>query len=278
MLNKLLPQKIFIALQNKIAISEITELRLRVQKPLVYCIGKAYFELNYTVEKQDLEQILGIASGNSMYAVNNALIKGYLPYLGGIRIGVSGEGVVKEDRLSTVKNINFMCISVPHEVLNCGKSLVGEEFCNTLILSPPSGGKTTLMRDLIRLLSKKYQILVLDERNEISASFEGVPQLDIGVNTDVVIMPKLLAYENAIRSMRPQIIATDEIFGEKEIEALKDIIRSGIGVLATAHAKDVQSLVGKYNELANIFDKFVVLSTNPIGKICGVYTKGEKNC
>lgn len=289
MIKDLLPEGIFDLIKQGCNLNEITEIRLRTGKPLsVAEYSVYYFPADkdgriYTVTKEDVEYVLGVATKHSVYAVNNQLASGFLSCEDGVRIGVSGEGVYKNGKLFTVKNVNFLCIRIPRQIFGCASGLKGiiDDFDNTVIVSPPGMGKTTVLRETVRLLSEKGKnILLIDERNELSASVNGIPSMDLGPNTDVLLFSsKKGGYADAVRAMRPDIIATDEIFGKEEIECLSDINRCGIKVLATVHAKDTLSLLKDktYCALAAFTRYFAELGE--LGKITTVIDKERlKKC
>ena len=289
MLKDLLPERIRELIFSRVDTDKLTEIRMRTGKPLsVAEYGRYYFPADrdghtYTVTKDDVDYVLAVATKHSVYAVNNQLVNGFLSCDDGVRIGVSGEGVYKNGRLFTLKNINFLCIRVPRQIFGCADALTGivNDFDNTLIISPPGMGKTTILREFVRLLSESGKnIVVVDERNELCAAVNGIPTTDLGPNTDVLLFSsKKGGYEGAVRAMRPDVIATDEIFGKEEIDCLNDICRSGVKVVATVHAKDALSLLKDktYGALGGIFRYFVELGE--LGKVVNITDKERlKNC
>lgn len=259
----------------------LTEIRLRRDKPLSVATPDGYKQLYYRVRQSDIDYTLAIASENSIYAVQDALVNGYLTYEGGVRIGVCGEGVYENGCLKAVKNINSLIIRIPHEIktLPLGFEKILADYDNTLIVSPPGGGKTTLLRETARRLSNRGErVLIIDERLELTATAGGKSALDIGTNTDVMVnILKLTAYKNAVRADNPSIIVTDELFGAAELEAIADCIRSGVKVLASMHGdKDITMRVSRLNEL---FRYVAILAPRPApgtlvkiidNKLCGV--------
>ena len=207
--------------------------------------------------------MLNYLSGYSLYALAEELKQGYLTMEGGHRIGVVGhvarmeqENALQGD-IQGVFQISGLNIRVAHEKKGCAAKLVrgirsGETIYNTLIFAPPGVGKTTYLRDSIRLLSsgdEEYpgvKVSVVDERSEIAACYQGVPQNDLGPRTDVLDnCPKERGMLMMIRSMSPQIIAVDELGEERDFLAVNEAIHSGSRILGTIHAENVQELATK---------------------------------
>lgn len=244
---------------------DIQEVRVRRGKSVVIYNFSGRHRTDYTATKDDIEHILSVATSRSLYAVEESIKYGYISCDGGIRIGLCGEAVMDNGRLRMLKNINSLVIRVAHSVQTLPAVLMPliEHFDNTLILSPPFLGKTTLLREMTRRLSDKgSDVLVIDERNELSATMDGVSSLDLGANADVLVgVPKTNCYEGAVRTMSPDIIVTDEIFGAKEVDCILDAVRSGVKVMATAHCDDIDKFVGTgtYSPLAGVIANYVLL-------------------
>lgn len=276
-LDELLSRDVYWKIEN---IRNLTEIRLRVGKNLVAYSYKKKYELDYIITYHDIQKVLDVASGQSMYAIENSLKYGFIPYKQGIRIGLVGEGVFDNGKFTSMKNISSISIRVPSMVGGISDRLYSiiDNFKSTLILSPPCSGKTTLLKNMVRSLSNKgVDVLVIDERNEISATTNGVSYIDLGNYTDIVVgVPKAMCYEGAVRTMSPKVIATDEIFGESEIACLEDVSRCGISFIATVHSGSIDKLLDNkpYDRLKNIVDNYILLSDNPIGSIVEV----RSNC
>lgn len=258
---------------------ELCEIRVRSNKNLVvYTFGGRHVT-DYIATQEDIDYILKIATSRSLYAVEESIKCGYISCDGGIRIGVSGEAVLDNGKLRSIKNINSLVIRIAKSVQNLPTEVLPiiNNFDNTLILSPPFFGKTTLLREMTRRLSDKgNEILVIDERNEISATVDGKQNLDLGANTDVMVgVPKIACYEGAVRTMAPDIIVTDEIFGEREVDCLVDSVRSGVKVMATAHACNIDKfLLNKsYAPLKEIMANYLLL-----GDTVGAVKEVRYNC
>lgn len=261
----------------------VTELRLRVGRPLMVLTAERRATARlpsggaFVVRREDVERVLALASDFSVYAVNDQLVRGYMARRG-IRIGVAGEGVVEGGNVLTMKHIAFLTVRIPHEIKGAADGIRGAVFADdgvksTLIISPPYGGKTTLLRELARLAGARRNTLVIDERFEIAAAENGVPTLDVG-DCDVVSgVGKLVAYENTIRAMSPEVIVTDELFREAEVDAVCDAVRSGVKVFATLHGAGLESVTRSpvFSRLLSVMELFVVLSPVPrVGTVVSV--------
>lgn len=297
MLTELLPDVISVAISN-VLISNINEIRLRVNKPVIINIkGKNFYLSHYGAsadyssaiicEKELIDEILLKASNNSLYTINDQLINGYVTVSGGVRIGVAGDVVINDGQIKTIKNIKSLNIRIPHDVKNCSLNLYSllvenGKVKNTLILSPPGAGKTTFIRDFAYQLGKResaLNLLIVDERNEISGTSSYDEGLEIGDSTDVYTnCSKEFAFENGIRSMKPDVIITDEINLNNDIIAIENAVTSGVVVVATVHASNINDLKLKksFSSLLSnkLFERFVVLSSNRgPGTIEGVFNE-----
>ena len=286
---------------DALPIDRVYELRLRVNCPVIACVAGRNFFLtpqgishNETdavkVSGSDLETIVHKASNYSIYAVNEQIKQGFITIHGGVRIGLCGEVVAENGEIITIKNISSLNIRIPHQIWGCSFGVVPYVFdklrpLNTLIISPPGAGKTTFLRDLAWQISDKYHLLntlVLDERGEIAAAHLGENQLDVGTSTDVLTCcSKTFGFQNGIRSMRPDVIITDEIATKEDIIMVKLATRSGVSVIASVHAGNIDEIRIKpdFCDLVTdkVFDRYVVLGIkDSAGTVLGVYDRNLK--
>ena len=108
----------------------------------------------------------------------------------------------------------------------------------------PLSGKTTILRDICRILGKKHRISIIDERSEIAAAYHGVPQNDIGEFSDVFNgYDKKNGIETAIRVMSPELVVCDEIGGKSDCEAILASVNSGVRFLASVHGREIEEIL-----------------------------------
>ena len=250
------------------------EFRLRAGHCLSVLLPEGERSLEAIVTTEELETLCDIAAEFSRYASIETLRQGFLPVRGGFRVGLCGSAVVKDGEVTNLKQISSAVIRISREQKGIAQAVAPRlfrdgRFVSTLLLSPPGGGKTTLLRDLVRQLSQgegvpPQRISLIDEREEIAVMYRGQPQMDVGPRTDVLSgCPKALAIPMALRAMNPQIIAVDEITVREDIAAMAAAAHCGVRFLATIHADGRQELGRKplFSQLlkARVFEKTVTI-------------------
>ena len=221
------------------------------------------------VIESDLAAVLEIATGASAYSAISDIRRGFLTARGGCRIGLCGSAVMGAGGAVTMKSLSSLAIRIPSEQKGCAdnifpelKDKAGE---NLLIISPPGGGKTTLLRELVRLYSASgKRVAVADERGEIGAVWEGKAQFDLGPHTDILSgFPKAEAAMMLLRSMNPELIAIDEITAPEDVTAAAGACNCGVSLIATAHGTSAEELTGRpiYRKLlgCGIFGRAVII-------------------
>ena len=259
----------------------VEELRLRVRQPLTVLTGEgelsvAPAEREALVTSEDIERMISGVTEFSRYASVETLRQGYLAVRGGFRLGVCGTAVLRDGAVCNIKDFSGLALRIVHERIGLAAGVAPRlfdetgRFQSTLILSPPGGGKTTLLRDLIRCLSlgsaeqRALRVAVIDERSEIAASYQGRAQTELGNHTDVLDgCPKAVGIPMVLRAMSPQVIAVDEITAQEDIAAMCAAANCGVALLATIHAGDVTELSRKplWRALleADVFSRAVVI-------------------
>lgn len=262
---------------------ELEEIRVRLNRPIIFYIGKTDYTLTSSgkltrniasgieINKTEIEKILHTISQSSIYAWEEEFKRGYITLKGGHRVGLTGKVILDKGLVKSMKNISGLNFRIAHELIGVATKvmpyLIDKDlgFRHTLLVSPPQCGKTTLLRDIIRQLSDGVPSLnfegvnvgLVDERSELAGSHEGVPQFNIGFRTDILDgCPKAQGMIMLIRSMSPQVIATDEIGTLEDIMAMEEVLNAGISLLTTVHGRDIEDLVQRPNLCKIIEQKF----------------------
>lgn len=271
---------------------EIGEIRLRVDRPAAVSLGNsiryitADGNLTYKPEAavkastEDIKRTFEAVCQYSVHSFQREISEGFVTVRGGHRVGICGTSVIHGNTVETVKNISSLNFRIAREVTGCADELCNTAFgnglCSLLLAGPPSSGKTTMLRDMARILGKTFRVAIIDERGELAAVWNGSPQNDVGINTDVFDgYDKPTGIMTALRVMSPQFIICDEIGSAKDLEAVREASRSGVYVAASIHASSIAGLEQK-GMTADMFDVRAVLSGNSIGKILAIQKGAEK--
>ena len=250
-LPEILKQKIISSNMNN-----IEEIRVRAAKPVILKSSMSEKVLDYITTIEMVLQILQKVCDNSLYSYQSQICESFITLKGGHRIGVTGNAIIKDGKVATLSYINSLNFRIARQVLNCSNKAIihilnRNTVWNTLIVSPPGLGKTTLLKDIIKKISngipemnfKGVTCGVVDERGEISATYKGISQNDLGIRTDVIDnIPKALGMKMLVRSMSPKVIIADEIGSKEDIEAIKYTVSSGVNGIFTAHANSLEQI------------------------------------
>ena len=269
------PNKIVQAILNSINEKEIEtleEIRIRVSKPIILKVANKEIIVEYIVTTQDILEIVEKITENSMYSYQQQICSGYITLKGGHRVGISGNVVMEENKVINVNYIYSLNFRIARQIIGVAEKVVNEvmkndEISNTLIISKPGAGKTTILRDLIRIISKTKTVGVVDERGEIAAMYKNEPQNDLGIKVDILSnISKSLGIKMIVRSMAPDVIVADEIGTKEDIEAIKYAVTSGVKGIFTAHANNIEDIKKSpiLKELLNLnlIEKIIILDKN----------------
>jgi len=272
-------------------LDDLEEIKIRVHKPIILKYHNDEKVIDANITSEDVLQTLSIMCDNSIYSYQKQICNGFITLEGGHRVGISGCVVSDKTGIININYISSLNFRLARQVIGCANEIIKHvihtknDIYNTLIVSPPGCGKTTILRDLIRQVStgieeydfKGQTVGVIDERGEISAMYKAVAQNDLGLRTDVMTnVNKSSGIKMLIRSMNPRILCTDEIGNEEEIEAINYAVCSGVNMIFTAHGKCFDDLISnavlKKILYKFLFEKVIFLTrTDKPGVIKDIY-------
>lgn len=277
-----LPPEVSGRIRNEFtAPGEVREIRLRADAPAVVITDKMHVLEGGTVSACSVQRTAQRMCQNSVYARQEELKNGFVTLPGGHRAGFGGRTVVENGQVRALTEISSINLRIAHEIIGAADGVLpalvhGNDVYNTLIVSPPAAGKTTLLRDIARQLgSEKYgfRVGIADERGEIAAMHRGTPQNDIGIFTDVYDgCPKAQAMQMLLRGMAPRVVITDELGGEEDERAVRALVYAGVRVICSIHGAGREDALARPGIgallRAGIFRKVVTLGD--VGRILSV--------
>jgi stage III sporulation protein AA len=274
--------------------ASVEEIRVRESRPLEISYSDRYAFLDeggqlvnqevdaYKPTHQDCLSLLEQLTNHSLYTYEEELRRGYITIAGGHRVGLAGRTVLEQGQVKQIRDVSSFNIRIARDIQNVGKAVMPYLFDpilrsihHTLIISPPQQGKTTLIRDLVRLVSRGEwgqvgtallgrKVGVVDERSELAACVRGVPRFDLGPRTDILDgCPKAEGMMMMIRSLSPDVLAVDEIGRPEDAAAIHEAIHAGIRLIATAHGADYEDVrlrpILKRLMEEGVFSRYVIL-------------------
>ena len=232
---------------------------------------------------QQVAQMAEALCEHALYARAEEQRSGFVTLRGGHRMGLCGRVICQGQSIRALRDISSFCIRIAGQWRGAADGLIGQltdenGFCrSTLIVGLPGMGKTTLLRDSLRRLSEAgRRVCVVDERSEIAAMCDGLPQLEVGPCTDVLDgCGKEAGLRWLLRSLSPEVLVTDELSDTLDAQAALEAIRSGVSMLATVHGRDLDSVCGRNTLYPLIrdraFERYAVLDVHEVGKLAGIY-------
>ncbi len=280
---------------------KLYEIRLRVGRPLflTYDGGECFLRQKgtdpYVVTQEDLKETLEYVTGYSLYAYEEEIRQGFISVQGGHRVGVTGKVILDDGKIRGMKYISCINVRLAHQIPGCAEEVMPyiqteDWVAHTLIISPPRCGKTTLLRDIIRQLSNGREgisgltVGVVDERCELAGCYQGVPQNDMGMRTDILDgCPKAEGMQMLIRSMSPSVVAVDELGKEEDFRAVESVIHCGCKLIATAHGNSLEDVLAQpfFQKLVEerVFERYILLGKRDrAGIIEGIYDGDGQIC
>lgn len=269
-------------LMYSVITDELEEIRLRLGQPAALYFADGYRFLSkqgglteqihkaYICTRADISQGMELVTASSVYAVEEQIRQGFVTLAGGHRVGICGSGVMTDGRVSFINHVSGLNYRFAHEYLHIADPLLpylkdGRTVRSTLLIAPPCCGKTTMLRDMIRLLSEEgKKVCVADERGEIAGGVDGMTGYDLGFGTDVLsYVDKSQAMLMLLRSMSPDVIVTDEIGSPEDFDAIEKISCAGVSVIASVHGANRAQMLGKGK--TGFFRCFITLGRSPDG-------------
>lgn len=275
--------------------TSLQEIRIRIYQPIELVFDpKVEWIQSPAPTPKEMNFMINQLSEFSLYRLEDELREGYITIEGGHRVGLAGKVNTSQGKVKAIKDITFLNIRIARENIGTARQLIpyirkSQDYLNTLLIGPPLSGKTTLLRDLARIIASGSDFIhpkkvgIVDERSEIAASLDGIPQHNIGLRADVLdACPKAEGMMMLIRSMSPEILIVDEIGSDEDVQAILEAIHSGVGLICTIHGQSLDELKKRPSLQPifanNIFQRYIVLDRGKKpGSIKGIYNTFEKD-
>ena len=268
-------------------IQHIEEIRLRTNKPIILKNSNGNNLLIHIVSKEELLETFQKVCEQSIYSYQKQICEGFITIKGGHRVGITGSCVIENGKIININYISSLNFRIAREKKDVSnkilKYILNENGVNnTLIISKPGCGKTTILRDLVRKISTKKTCGIVDERGEIASMYKGEPQNDIGILSDVMDnCTKSDGMKMLIRSMSPEVIVCDEIGNKQDIEAINYAMCSGVKGIFTAHGNSLEEIMLN-EQISQLLEKYIVqiiivLDDKKRGEIKNIYRLENKS-
>ncbi|WP_282172658.1 stage III sporulation protein AA [Cytobacillus firmus] len=274
-----LPKKIAEQLQRippKI-LKDLEEIRVRISRPIELTARGVPHFLPYIIDSEDAVHLLNKISHFSIYTLEEELKRGYITIEGGHRVGLAGKVILEQGKVKAIRDISSFNIRIAREKVGIAQTLIPriyrDGWLHTMIIGPPQTGKTTLLRDIARIISSgdpgsglpASKVGIVDERSEIAGCVNGIPQMTFGNRIDVLdACPKAEGMMMMIRSMSPEVLVVDEIGRLEDAEAIMEAVNAGIKLIMTTHGNSLEEIKRRPTLQAilemGVFQRFIELS------------------
>lgn len=270
---------------NALPDGSLREIRVRAGQSIRFSTRQGETICPCEPTPQQVAQMAEALCEHALYARAEEQRSGFVTLRGGHRMGLCGRVICQGQSIRALRDISSFCIRIAGQWRGAADGLIGQltdenGFCrSTLIVGLPGMGKTTLLRDSLRRLSEAgRRVCVVDERSEIAAMCDGLPQLEVGPCTDVLDgCGKEAGLRWLLRSLSPEVLVTDELSDTLDAQAALEAIRSGVSMLATVHGRDLDSVCGRNTLYPLIrdraFERYAVLDVHEVGKLAGIYDR-----
>ena len=235
----------------------LTEVHLRANARASISIRidgkKRTLPLTVALTQKEMRELLARVCDGSVYAFEESLKEGFVTLADGIRVGVGGRMGYKNGSPS-LSGVSSLCFRIPHRIHGIADELSAffkREKCGILLFAPPSGGKTTLLREVARTLSRGEECIrcaVVDTRGEFF-DFEEDCLID-----RLSGYPKARGAEIAVRTLAPELLVMDEL-GREEREALLSLSSLGVPVIASVHGESADEVLK--SAVSSLFERGV---------------------
>ncbi|CRK84080.1 stage III sporulation protein AA [Neobacillus massiliamazoniensis] len=256
---------------------DLEEIRLRINRPIEIVMKGAPRFISYSIQTEDAFHLMNKISHFSIYTLEEELKRGYITVSGGHRIGLAGKVILEEGKVKAIRDVSSFNIRIAKEKIGISDPLIPYLFqgswMHTMVIGPPQTGKTTLLRDIARVISsgiptkgiEAKKVGIVDERSEIAGCVNGIPQLTFGHRLDVLdACPKAEGMMMMIRSMSPDVLIVDEIGRKEDAEAIQEAVHAGIKLMMTTHGVSIEEIRNRpsLKEIVNqrIFKRYILLS------------------
>ncbi len=260
-----------------VLVEKSSEIRMRINQPLsaiienkIFYVGKngelsSYKNDKFVVDKKAIDETFERIFRYSIHSYEREISEGFITLDGGHRVGFCGTAIYKNGLVSGVKNVSSLNFRIAREYIGVSDEIYNKIFSsgakNVIIIGAPLSGKSTILRDLCRKIGADFKVALIDERGEIAAVSDGIPQNKIGENTDVFNgYEKKCGIETAIRVMSPQVILCDEACGDSDVKSFENAIKSGVKIVATIHGESLSDVENKID--LKIFNYAVILNSS----------------
>lgn len=266
----------------------LEEIRIRANRPIVLKFSDTEKLISSTTTTEEIISCLQLICENSIYSYQNQITEGFVTVKGGHRVGITGSCVFENGKVININNVYSLNFRIAKQIIGSGNKILkyiinttNNTIYNTLIISSPGAGKTTVLRDIVRQLASRIDIGIVDERGEIAALYKGIPQNDVGIKTDIVEnVSKSIGMKMLVRSMSPKVIVADEIGNEQDIDAINYAICSGCKGIFTAHGYNFEDININFTlkRLINIrvFERLIFLDEENKGQPKEIYNINKK--